>query len=189
MTKDILKLSATLLGLDDVYTYLSSETNQVSPEINKKIDDLIVYLNYILREITKEYYPLKHKEKLISSNQCEIFYNTFSFQPLAIKDIKNHFNDSVTFNIYPEYLKVGKPNEEYIVEYNYYPNQIKNVNDRLNLPIGLEPFIICYGIASEFALSRLLYSEAEMWEGKFKNSLDNFKSRIGERRFFARRLK
>jgi len=189
MTKEILKLSATLLGLDDVLLFLTGDNEEPSQDVKQKIDNLITYLNYILREISKEYYPLVHSEVLPSNDQCEIYYNSFTFSPIAIKDLKDSFNNSVTFNLYPSFIKVGKPSSNYLIKYNYSPNPITSLNDTLNLPIGLEYFIICYGIASEYALSKLLYSEAEMWEGKFKSSLETFKSRVGERKFFARRLK
>ena len=95
----------------------------------------------------------------------------------------------MTFNLYPEFIKVGFPSTNYLVEYNYLPNKINSVKETLSLPLGVEYFTICYGIASEYALSKLLYSEAEMWESKFKNSLLKFKGVKGERRFYARRLK
>lgn len=188
MTKDILKLSATLLGLDDVIEHLKSGSS-VSQETQNKIDDLITYLNYTLREITKEYFPLKHTEITKSDNQCQIFFTNLSETAISIKDIKDQFGNSVTFNLYPEFIKLGFPNSNYTIEYNYVPKSVKNINDTLTLPLGLEMFSVCYGIASEYALSRLLYSEAEMWESKFKNSLQFCKNKLGERRFYARRLK
>ena len=190
MTKDIIKLSALLLGLDDVVDYISANQPEApSKQTQEKIDMLITYLNYILREITKEYYPLYHSEVISSDHQCQIKYTSFTYTPNSIKDIKNSQGDSVTFNLYPEFAKVGFPNANYLVEYSYSPNKISNLFNHLALPIGLEYFIICYGIASEYALSQLLYSEAEMWESKFRNGLKSFKSNKGERRFFARRLK
>lgn len=192
MTKEIIKLTATLLGLDDVVNYLLNEnTTETEPldEVATKINDLLVFTNYVIREVTKDYYPLSYEEKVSSDNQCQIYYNTLSKNAIAIKDIKNNSNLSVTFNLYPDYIKVGSPNSVYKIFYNYVPECLQSINQEISLPMGLDYFIICYGVASEYALSKLLYNEAEMWETKFKNSLENIKSRVGERRFFARRLK
>lgn len=190
MTKDILKLSSTLLGLDDVVEYLNSNQEEApSEEVSEKINQLLVLTNYILREITKEYYPLSYEEVIFSDSNCQIFYSNFSKRVIAIKDIKNESNLSVTFNLYPEFIKVGCPNAQYFVSYNYTLESIQNINQHLTLPLGLDYFIVCYGIASEYALSKLLYNEAEMWDNKFRNSLERIKSKTGERRFFARRLK
>ena len=190
MTKEILKLTATLLGLDDVITYLSdNETSTPSQETQNKINELLAYLNYVTREVTKEYYPLSHSEIVFSDDQCQIHFNKLSYKAISIKHIKNEYGLNVTFNLYPEFIKVGVPNKAYEIKYNFVPENITHIDQQLNLPIGLDYFVLCYGVASEYALAKLLYNEAEMWESKFKNSLENIKSRIGERRFFARRLK
>ena len=189
MTKDILKLSATFLGLDEVVEYLNTPNTTPNQEVSEKLNQLLVYTNYIIREITKEYYPLSTSELLLSDDNCQIYYTNFQEQPIGIKDIKNTSNLSVTFNLYPEYVKVGTPNSEYLVKYNFIPKPIKTIDQNFNLPIGLDYFIISYGVASEYCLSKLLYNEAELWESKFKNSLERIKSRIGDRRFYARRLK
>lgn len=190
MTKDILKLSATLLGLDDVVNFLNqSSDEEPSNDVLIKINELLVYTNYCIREITKEFYPLSYSEKVTSDNSCQIYYKTLSHNAISIKDIKNSASLSVTFNLYPDYIKVGNPCQEYQISYNYIPNPITTYDQKFSLPFGLDYFIVCYKVASEYALSKLLYSEAEMWESKFKNSLSNLSSRVGERRFHARRLK
>lgn len=190
MTKEILKLSATLLGLEDVVTFLNQSSNDTpNTEILEKINELIVFTNYIVREVTKDYYPLSYDEKVRSDDQCQIYFNKLSKNAIAIKDIKNDSKLSVTFNLYPEYIKVGSPNANYSILYNYVPECIQSYSQPFTLPLGLDYFVICYGVASEYALSKLLYGEADMWESKFKNALENIKSRVGERRFLARRLK
>ncbi len=187
MTKEIIKLSALLLGLDDVVNHINNNTEASQDTLNK-IDELIVFANYILREVTKEYFPLYTEEEVTSDNNSQIFFDKLKNIATAIKDIKQNSN-SVTFNLYPTFIKVGKPNQTYNVCYSYIPKPIQSLSDELYLPLGLDYFVICYGIASEFALSKLLYSEADMWESKFKNSLSQLKSRVGERRFYCRRLK
>lgn len=190
MTKDIIKLSATLLGLDDVVKYLSDDNyEQVDAETQEKINQLIVYLNYCIREITKEYLPLKHSQTVKSDNQCQIYFNDFEQSPISILDIKNGCGLSVTFNLYPEFAKVGVPDNNYYITYNYVPKPIHSLTDKLVLPLGLDYFVVAYGVASEYALSKLQYAEAELWESKFKKSLENIKSHTGEKRMFARRLK
>ena len=181
MTKEILKLSATFLGLYDVVTYINNPTNTPNNEVKNKIDELLVYMNYVIREVTKEYYPLSYCEDVKSNNQCEIDISLLTKNAIAIKEIKQNDN-SVTFNLYPTYIKVGKPNLIYNITYNYIPESISNINQPLNLPLGLEYFIIAYGIASEYALSKLLYDEANMWESKFKNSLESIKIKVKERK-------
>lgn len=188
MTKDIIKLTATMLGLDSVIEYLDGKI-EADDEINKTINELLIYTSYILREITKDYYPLSETEELFTNESCEINFSDFSKNVIAIKDIKNELNMSVEFNLYPTYVKLGTPNSKYTITYNYTLPKVTDINDEINLPFDLDYFVVCYGVASEYALSKLLYDEADMWQAKFKNSLENIKSRVGERRFFSRRLK
>lgn len=190
MTQDIIKLAATFLGLDDVTAYLSS-TSEEDPttEVAAKINQLIIFTNYILREITREYYPLKHEEIITSSDEGIISFNNLSKTATAVKDVKNRLGLSVKYNTYPEYIKVESANAEYKVFYNYSPEPIEEISDDIELPFGLDYFIVCFGIASEYALSKGLYEEANMWESKFINSLKNLNTRYAEKRFKCKRLK
>lgn len=188
MTKEILKLSATFLGLYDVVSFLNNPSTNINEDIRNQLDELLVYMNYILREVTKEYYPLSYEEDIYSNEQCEISFQSFSKNIISIKEVINE-NNNVTYNIYPTYIKVGKPNTKYLISYNYVLDSVKDINSELILPLGLEPFIICYGIASEYATSKLQYDEANMWESKFKNALQSLKFKVIERKFNSRKLK
>lgn len=190
MTKDILKLASTFLHLDDAVEFLSSsESQEPSAEVKNQINQLIIFTNYIIREITKDYFPLYYKETISSDQDGKIYFNKLSKTAIRIKDVKNFLDLSCHYEIYPEYLKLENANTEYKIFYSYVPKQIKSINDEAELPFGVDYFIVCYGVACEFALSCGLYEESEMWESKFINSLKSLKNQIGERRFFARRLK
>ena len=190
MTKEILKLASTFLGLEDVCEFLSSDSQaEPSEEVQKQINQLLIFMNYVLREITKDYYPLSNKETIYSNNEGKILYSNLQRKAICIKDIKNMIDLSCHFQIFPEYVKVENANAEYKVFYNYIPASISTISDPTELPFGIDYFIVCYGIASEFALSKGLYEEAKMWESKFVSALRSIKPRMHERRFFARRLK
>lgn len=190
MTNEILKLSATFLGLDQTVEYLSSDKSQEpSDEVKQQINQLTIFMNYVLREITKEHFPLVQKETVTSDQDGKIYFSKFKRNATQIKDVKNFLDLSCHFEIFPDFLKVENPNTEYKVFYAYSPKTILNLDDEIEIPFGVDYFVICFGIASEFALVKGLYDEAEMWESKFKAELKAIKSRTGERRFFSRRLK
>ncbi len=188
MTKDILLLTATMLNLDDVITHLSSEDMEASEDTKKTEGELIAYLNYVLSSITKEYMTLETIERVTSDAECQIAYEKLSKSAVSISKVIL-CGSSVTFNLYPEYIKVGRPNQEYEVLYYYTPNKVKELSDKVEMPLGLSDFVLCYGIASEYALSKLLYDEAAMWQAKFVNSLEKAKLKGKEKRFYARKLK
>lgn len=187
MTKEILRLTATLLGLGDVIKYIDEENGDEQAEA--KVDELIFHLNKVVREITGAFYPLTNEELLISNKDAEIDFATFSKTPCKIREVINRIGLGVDFQMGLSGVKVGLANYCYKVKYNYLPEPVTKLSDPLNLPIGLEAYIVCYGIAEEYALSRLLYDEAQMWRAKYVNSLDKLINRISEKRFAARKLK
>lgn len=190
MTKEILKLSATFLGLDQTAEYLSSDKSQEpSDEVKQQINQLIIFMNYVIREITKDFFPLVQKETITSDQDGKIHFSKLKRKATQIKDVKNFLDLSCHFEIFPEFLKVENPNTEYKVFYAFSPKNVQTLDDEIELPFGIDYFVICFGIASEYALVNGLNDEAEMWESKFKAELKSIKSRTGERRFFARRLK
>ena len=189
MTKDILKLSAIFLGLQDVLDYIENPSaDNVDNQTLNDFNLLLTFINYISREVTKDYFKLSHQEKISSNNQCEIPYENLSKLAISINFIEDD-NYRCTFNLYPNYIKVGKPNTEYQINYNYIPSPITSIDDTLTLPLGLDSFVIAYGVACEFATVKQLYNEANMWESMFKNSLKNLKPKFKERFFKTRKLK
>lgn len=219
---NIIKLTATLLGLNDVISYidnLKSEeldslnqsnqtlatslpsndediliTNDAGQEsqpsvVENKISQLITFANYVLREITKEYFPLRTLETLKSDEDGLIYFSDLSKKVASISNVKNCLGFKVNFMVYPEYIKLERPNSEYIVYYNYYLEPANSLNSALTLPLGLDYYVVSYKLASEYALANLLYSEAELWESKFRKALENINSRGRERRFTSQILK
>lgn len=190
MTKEILKLTSTFLGLDKTTEYLASDqTREPDDETKQQINQLLIFMNYVLREITKNYFPLSQKETISSDQEGKIYFSKLKRTATQIKDVKNFLDLSCHFEIFPEFLKVDNPNTEYKVSYSFAPKTVQSINDEVELPFGVDYFVVCFGIASEFALLKGLYEESQMWESKFNSELKSLKSRTGERRFFSRRLK
>jgi len=189
MTKDILKLTSTFLNLDDVTNFLSLNESEPSEGVRAKISELLTLTNYVAREITKGYFPLSSSETKTSDEEGRIHFSKLERKAISVKDIKNSLGLSVSFELYPTYVKLETINSPYTIYYNYVPSPVTSIDEAIELPFGLDYFVVCFGVASEFCLSKGLYEEAQMWESKFLNSLSMTKPRCHERRFFARRLK
>lgn len=190
MTKEILKLVSTFLKLDKITNYLtSSDSTQPDEEVSAQLNQLLIFTNYVVSEIAKDYFPLYNKETITSDQDGRIYFNRLTKKAIRIKDVKNFLDLSCFFEIYPEYLKVDNANTEYKIFYSYIPKKLNSINDEIELPFGVDYFVVCFGVASEFASANGLYEEAQMWEDKFVSELKSIRSKTGERRFFARRLK
>lgn len=190
MTNEILKLTSTFLGLDKTTEYLVSDRSQEpDDETKQQINQLLIFMNYVLREITKNHFPLSQKETISSDQDGKIYFSKLKRTAIQIKDVKNFLDLSCHFEIFPDHLKVDNANTEYKIFYSFAPKTVNSLDDEVELPFGVDYFVVCFGIASEFALLKGLYEESQMWESKFNSELKSIKSRSGERRFFARRLK
>ena len=189
MTKNILKLTSTFLGLDDVTAFLADTSQTPSAEVTTTINQLIIFINYVMREIARDHFPLKESETVSSNENKIINFSSLSKTITAIHDAKNSVGLSTKYTVYPDHLLMENANAAYTIYYSYCPATISTVNDALKLPLGLDYFVVCYGVASEYTFSKGLYEEASMWENRFLNSLKTVSGKIGERRFKSRRLK
>lgn len=190
MTKEIFKLTSSFLGLDDVTNYLSSSEDQTpSEEVKNQLNQLMILMNFVMLKIAKDFVQLNFKETIYSDQEGKIYFSKLQKHAIRIKDVKNFLDLSCQFEIFPDHIKVENANTEYKVFYCYSPKSVLTLSDEIELPFGVDYFVVCFGIASEYLSSKGLYDEAEMWESKFENEIKNQKHIHGERRFFARRLK
>ncbi len=205
MLKDLITIAATYLKLDAVNDYLALLEEQSLSQTQANQDDVLIdqepenetavpqeiklltnLANLVLRQIVREYMPLFVEEELISNENCQIEYSKFknSVNQVVGVGFKDHI--SSTFRVFPEYIKVGYPNEKYIVLYSYFPPELKNLTDNVVCPMGLSHEVIALGICAEYCLVNSLFDEADMWETKFANSLSNASRRLKERKLPSR---
>ena len=174
MLNDLLSIVASYLGLDEVSQYIDAvnidETPENKPEV---LDFLISLVNLTMRQITRDYMPLYKEEILCSDENCQINYSDFSTAPVQIKSVSYLDGISSTFRCFPSYIKVGYQNKKYLVKYSYTPSSVSDLDSEIEMPFGLKIETICFGVCYEYCISNELYSEADIWEERFKNSLLN----------------
>lgn len=193
MLKDLIHTASTLLGLDDVCFYidaLGQEENEIvqvdTPEKPKELDFLIKLANLVVGQIAREYMPI-YKEELIESNaSCEIGFEKFLHRVNQVTGVAFADGIGTTFRVFPEYIKVGSPNEKFIVSYSLIPDEVYNLENKFMLPVGVGEETVAYGICSEYSLVNMLFDEADMWEAKFKTSLQNCARKLKEKRIPSR---
>lgn len=196
MLKDLIYAVASYLRMDDVCDYLDSlnqeETGIIVTDSEtfltepKEIKLLTNLTNLVLGQILREYMPL-YTEEIVSSNaNCEISFSSFSKKVNQIINVSFVDGLNSTFRIFPEYIKVGSPQEKYVVKYSYLPEEITNFNAPIEKPISLSENTIALGVCAEYCLIEMLYDEADMWEAKFKESLQNTIRKLREKRLPSR---
>lgn len=184
MLKEIIKNTLMLLGreneLEEVEN-LDEDSYQTSTK--KIVSSLIKITNLVLSDITRDVSKLAGDVLLTSDENCQIFYSEIKEKLTGIKNVAiNRF--PVTFNLYPEYIKVGRPNTTYQISYYYENKPCKSINDNIVLPISITPSAVSYGVAAEYCSINLLYDECNMWEQKFVRAMENVRDKCGERKAF-----
>lgn len=159
--KEVLALAASTLGRDDLCAAVSCARE---PEGDTAA--LLRCYNLVENEIALDYFPLKNEESF-SSDRGEIAYTQFAYAPVAVCSVKRD-GASVPFEQFPAYLKTvqGKVN----VTYSYTPAQ-RGLEDESSFSDKISARLLSLGVATEFCLSRGQYSEAAMWEKKYRDAL------------------
>ena len=188
VVKDVLRSAvlfvnkAELLGLNAF-----DEASETAPTISQQADiDLFVQcFNYVYKEIASGYFPLLEKEKVVFKDN-KFYFKDLSKQIIFVKKISKG-NKKLKFYLYPEYIECETDSAEIV--YAYLPNDFV-LTDEVNLFGGkVLSQVMAYGVAREYCLIMGNYSDADVWENRFKNSLENIASKkmnvvIPKRRFF-----
>lgn len=184
MLKEIIKNTLMLLGREDELLEVEQKApSEFAPTTTKIVNSLIKITSLVLSDITREVAKLNGEVELESDENCQIMYKDFGRKVIGVKNVR-HGICPVTFNLYPEYVKVGKPNVKYTIEFCYENEKCTSLDDEIILPISVTPAAVSYGVASEYASIHLLYDECNMWEQKYTRALENIRDKCGERKVF-----
>lgn len=185
MLKNILLKTSELVNRNDLISTLK-ESNSIEDiddsNMTIEISKMISYCNYILNDIFENYIFLEKEESINTNEDGNIYYSNLTQKPIKIISIKSSQGNNLSYKIYSTYIYTNIPNQEFIVNYNYIPNEISNFNDTIELPINLNYKTICYGIASEFLASKDQFEKSEFWKTKYLYEI--FKLKIKKERRF-----
>ena len=171
MLRDLIYLSSFYLNLDEVTDYLNSLTDETPLTKPNDVDKLIGLANLTIRKVVREFAPLYSEENCSSNSNCEISYSSLTNDVCNIKSVSTPDGLNSTFRVFPEYIKVGRPNNAYSVCYSFYPTELTELSDNLVLPVGVTKEAISFGMCAEYLTISGMFDEADMFEAKFKESL------------------
>lgn len=166
--KSIIKNVALILDDKQSFSYLDDTTNQLEP--NATISTYVALANFVLRDIASNFLCYKTKEKLLSNAECKIMLSGLIHQPCTIKKVINFFGKNIAYKTMIDCLVVPSANEQYEIDYTYYPDDV-DLDDDVELPVGLDKTTICYGIVCEYYRLKMMFAEADIWEEKYKKGL------------------
>ena len=169
--KDVLKVSAVLLGLDDVVLVLDekiSEDERTSPIIKR----LITVANTVLGELSSSYLPLVYIDEACAYDNAIYLYNLLK-KPTKIISVMDYNGNELpfTYDQYGIYV-----NAEFVqVKYNYVA-EVYNIKEEVGFTEkDISQAVLAYGICAEYCLTERRFEEAVMWHQRF---IDGVKKRI-----------
>ena len=168
--KEIIKLSATYLQLEDVLKLQVLDGEEESPtELTiKNYELLLKAVNLVQEEIASDYIPL-NKEENIEIIYEEILFSSLSERIIQVISIKNEINQEVKYKLFPDSIKLKNGN--YNIIYKYMPNAI-TINDNF-APFSnkITERVVAYAVAGEYALINGLFDEATTWKQRFEEAM------------------
>lgn len=162
--KDIIIKACDFVGKDDLASALLAGT-ELSDEVIALQDKMVKCFNLIREEIASEYQPILQVENFVVKN-FKLELNSFSNDVLEIYSIKDRYGRNVHYKIFDGYIFVCGKEVEVI-----YSTPAKQLTIDDDFTSSLPERIFAYGVAREYYFINNLYEDANIWEERFKGSL------------------
>ena len=168
--EEIVKTACMYLNkYEDFEKFTSGEETDITEDISRDFEKLLCAINSINKKIADNLNLFKFNE-VINVVENKISYKNLSKKCKSIKkitDFKN--NKKISFKNYDNYVFLnfnGKVNVEYI----YYPEDLTQLNNEINLKsISKRTFVL--GVISEYCFMTGLFDDGEIWEQRFLQEL------------------
>lgn len=168
--KEIVKLSALLLGREDIVKYIDEgESAQTGKDTSSAVERLTALTNLVISELSTSFVPITTKE-FVQAIDGKIYFNKFNKTPLKIVAVFDANDNKIDFEQYPEYIL---SRNAYSVLYEYLPEQ-KTIEQDCPYEERIVPSrVLSYGVASEFCITEGEFEQAVMWHKRYVQSIEN----------------
>ena len=170
--KELIISALNILGRGDLAVQLSGG-GELDGEGLETVNTLVYCFNAVEDEVARKYLPLTAKEELSSSNG-KFNYTDFSHSPVKIKSVLAG-GDAAEFELLPQYIAVNA--KKITVEYDYAPSK-KQLNGQSDFGAEVGGRLFALGMAAEYCLVNGEIEAAELWEKKYRDSIDAVQSAL-----------
>lgn len=155
----------------------SIESGSTTVEAKRLKFTLQTYLNAVLDELARGYFPLDTEEEMSSENG-EYSFKDFLKTPVKINRVTDGEN-AIGWHIYPDYLRADSKN--ITVYYEYLP-PVLGQDDEFFYPVfAVSPRLVKYGIIAEYYLVAGDGDAYNAWESKYRGEIEMLLSRSSVR--------
>ena len=171
---DVLRKATLMLNKDELALYIKDGYTQVlnslESDLIKEKENLAYCMFEAYSEIATDYHPLYLTETITVTNG-EFDLTTLSKKFKSIKYIKDELGNEVK-NYTVEYDYLYLKNGQYSLKYRYIPDYYEIVFDKMqNFDGKISESILSYGTCAYYCLKNNLSDSYNLWDTKFKQSL------------------
>ncbi len=134
---------------------------------------LLTYLNAVLDELARGYFPLDTEEEMSSENGVYRF-SKFLKAPAKINRVTDGKNP-VEWHIYPNYLHTDC--KKITVYYEYLPPELEEEDDFFYPVFAVSPRLVEYGMLAEYFLVAGDSEAYNLWENRYRSEIEMLLSR------------
>ena len=165
--KNVIKLSAEMLNLEQTIQYLAG-AETLDGQTNKSDADILLRcFNLVVNEIAAEYRVFS-KLKNIDTQNGVIEYPQIDNQIISVNAVYKD-GKTVRYKSMPNFISTSPGGVS--VEYSYMPENCE-IEDNIDLSgTKIPERIIAYGVCAEYSIISGAYDEGLMWDKRFKDSL------------------
>lgn len=171
--KSILKLACVFLDrrdllLDEIFLDEIPQDYVADDDRHDTITQLLLCLNLTIGEITRDYIPLYHCQRIVFEED-KFEYAKLEKVILDVFKLTNKNGRKIKYKMFPTYLSASVSEAE--LTYSYEPENF-SFEDQIDWFGSRVPMrVLAYGVAMEFCFLSSLSTEALIWEERFKTSL------------------
>lgn len=170
--KDVICEALRLVGRDDAAVAISGG-GELTDEVSRLNRACLTYLNAVLDELARGYFPLDAEEDMKNADGKFAFAD-FSKKPLEVKRVTVD-GKPVKWHISPDYLLADGQNIR--VFYTYAPVPLSESDEFYYPNFAVGERLAEYGVAAEYFLVLGDATSSAAWENKYRNEIENLLSR------------
>jgi hypothetical protein len=180
--KEVIKITATMIGREDVVDYLDGVKDGDLTETEKTVEIMVRLVNLVINELACSFIPMKTIEQTLNSGG-KVYYRTLKYNPLEIKGVFNSAGEKVGFSVEHTFVKIDIPNA--LIEYSYFPPKY-SLDDEIGYSEkDVSARVLAYGLSAEYAITQGCFKDAVMWHKRYADGVallcEPKNSRIKER--------
>ena len=165
--KEVIIQTLRLVGREDVADAVASG-EQLDEEMTRLKRAFITYLNAVLDELARGYFPLDYVEDM-SAEDGRYAFSAFSKPPLKIRRVTCG-QRRIEWRLCPDCLVADSPN--ITVTYEYAPSALGEDDEFFYPVFAVGERLVSCGMAAEYYLVMGDASASQAWEDKYRSEIE-----------------